>query len=113
MRAVALLITVLGLTEPLSAQEPQPANSIDTSAVAAFADGFFPQELARRQIPGAVFVLVSGGEVTLARGFGVAQLEPRRPVDPERTVFRLASVSKVITATAALQLVEQTRIDLH
>jgi CubicO group peptidase (beta-lactamase class C family) len=63
--------------------------------------------------PGAVFVFVAGGEIAIARGFGAAQLEPRRPVDPDLTRFRLASVSKAITATAALQLVEQGRLDLH
>lgn len=81
-------------------------NPIDSFAVAAFADDFFPHEMARRQIPGAVFVFVSGGDIAIARGYGAAQLEPRRPVDPDRTIFRLASVSKTITATAALQLVQ-------
>ena len=69
--------------------------------------------MARREIPGAVFVFISGGEIAIARGYGAAQLEPHRPVDPDRTMFRLASVSKTITAIAALQLVEQKRIDLH
>jgi CubicO group peptidase (beta-lactamase class C family) len=86
---------------------------IDPSAVGAFAEEFFPKEMSRRQIPGAVFVFVSGGEIATAHGFGVSLLEPRRPVDPDRTVFRLASVSKAITATAALQLVERERLDLH
>jgi len=40
----------------------------------------------------------SEGLIANARGFGAAQLEPRRPVYPDRTVFRLASVSKTITA---------------
>jgi CubicO group peptidase (beta-lactamase class C family) len=68
--------------------------------------------MARRRIPGAVFVVVSGGAVMLARGYGAAQLEPWRSVDPGRTVFRMASVTKVITATAALQLVERGRLEL-
>src|SRR5258705_5708889 len=100
MRAVAVLTAVLASFGPLSAQESVRANPIDSSAPTAFAEKFFPQEMARRQIPGLVFVFVSGGEIAVARGFGVAQLEPRRPVDPDRTVFRLASVSKTITATA-------------
>jgi CubicO group peptidase (beta-lactamase class C family) len=96
----------------VAAQEPQRPSSIDPRAVAAFADLFLPQEMARRQIPGAVFVFVTGEEIAVARGYGAAQLVPHRPVDPDRTAFRLASVSKTITATAALQLVEQGRIDL-
>lgn len=97
----------------VSAQGPEQTNFIDPAAVAEFADEFLPREMARRHIPGLVFVLVSGDAIALARGFGAAQLEPRRPVDPDRTVFRLASVSKTITATAALQLVEQGRLGLR
>lgn len=67
----------------------------------------------RRQIPGLVFVFVSGGDIAVARGYGAAELEPMRPVDPNRTRFRLASVSKAVTATAALKLVEEGRLDLH
>jgi CubicO group peptidase (beta-lactamase class C family) len=113
MRALALVTAALACTRPLLAQEPAQLNPIDSRAVAAFADEFLPQEMARRHIPGLVFVFVAGGDVAIARGFGAAQLEPRRPVDPARTVFRLASVSKTITATAALQLVERGRLNLH
>jgi CubicO group peptidase (beta-lactamase class C family) len=67
----------------------------------------------RRQIPGLVFVFVFGGDIAVARGYGAAQLEPRRSVDPDRTRFRLTSVSKAITATAAFKLVEDGRLDLH
>jgi CubicO group peptidase (beta-lactamase class C family) len=98
---------------PLSAQQPDTPNQINTGAVAAFVDEFIPQEMARRHVPGAVFVFVAGGEIAVARGFGFARLDLQRRVDPERTAFRLASVSKTITATAALQLVETGRIDLQ
>jgi CubicO group peptidase (beta-lactamase class C family) len=118
-----VLATAVATSSPLMAQRlpaNPPVDSVRlqpdqhrTDAVARFADGFFPQEMARRHIPGLVFVFVSSGEIAIARGFGAAQLEPRRPVDAERTVFRLASVSKTITATAALQLVERGRLDLH
>jgi CubicO group peptidase (beta-lactamase class C family) len=75
-------------------------------------DEFIPSEMGRRHIPGAVFVLVSGGQLIIARGYGVADLASRRPVDPHSTVFGVGSVSKIVTATAALQLVEQGRVDL-
>src|SRR5688500_3725849 len=111
MRVPALLV-VLVCTTPVFGQSLPPANRIDAGSLAAFVDGFLPSEMAKRHIPGAVVVFVSGGEVAVARGCGVADLESRRPVGPERTIFRIASVSKVVTATAALQLVEQGRLDL-
>ena len=112
MRALALLAVVLVGPSFARAQEHR-LHPVDAAAVAGFADEFFPREMAARQIPGLVFVFVSGGEIVVSRGFGAAQLEPRRPVDPDRTRFRLASVSKTITATAALKLVEEGRLDLH
>jgi CubicO group peptidase (beta-lactamase class C family) len=113
MRALALLAVVLAWSGPAWALERKRVIPIDSAAVAAFADEFLPNEMARRHIPGLVLVFVCGGDTAITRGFGAAQLEPRRPVDPERTVFRLASVSKTITATAALQLVERGLIDVH
>jgi CubicO group peptidase (beta-lactamase class C family) len=63
--------------------------------------------------PGAVVVVVKDGRVFFARGYGWADREARRPVDPETTRFRVASVSKLVTAIAAMQLVEQGKLDLH
>jgi CubicO group peptidase (beta-lactamase class C family) len=113
MRIAAVLVAALSCPVRTSAQPQESMTPIDPRAVDTFAGEFIPVEMARRQIPGAVFVFVAGGEIAVACGFGAAQLDPRRPVDPDRTVFRLASVSKTITATAALQLVESGRLDLH
>jgi len=110
-RAVTVAVALCACCARAAAQEHR--TPIDSAAVARFADELFPREMSRRRIPGAVFVFVSSGEIAIARGYGAAQLEPPRPVDPERTRFRLASVSKTITAMAALQLVEAGRVDLH
>jgi CubicO group peptidase (beta-lactamase class C family) len=91
---------------------PSGARS-EPGSLEAFADSLMSAQLATRHIPGAVLAVVRDGRVALARGYGYADLEHRIPVDPERTMFRLASVSKLFTATAAMQLVEQGRLDLH
>jgi CubicO group peptidase (beta-lactamase class C family) len=51
------------------------------------------------------------GDSIWARGYGYADVENRVPVTP-RSSFRLASVTKPMTAVAVLQLAEQGRIDL-
>lgn len=71
-------------------------------------------------IAGAAVAVVRDGQVLTARGYGLADTgagtgadgTPSRAVDPERTLFRFGSMSKVLTATAVMQLVEQGRIDL-
>jgi CubicO group peptidase (beta-lactamase class C family) len=99
------------MTTRAAAQDPSSTGA-STRSMAVFVDEFIPSEMERRHIPGAVFVLVSAGQLTIARGFGVADLASRRPVDPHSTIFGVGSVSKIVTATAALQLVEQGRLDL-
>ena len=114
-RALAAL-ALLALLAPLPALVPRPTSGApslaDPGDVEGFVAGFLEAELAERHVPGAVFVLVRGDRVALARGLGVADVGTQAPVDPERTLFRVASVSKLFTATAAMQLVEQGRLGL-
>jgi len=55
---------------------------------------------------------VVGGEIMAAKGYGYADLEARRPVDAETTLFPAMSVSKLFAATAILQLHERRQVDL-
>src|SRR5579875_2167849 len=81
--------------------------------VGTFFDAFFANEMPRWHIPGAAFVLVKDGKVIFSKGYGYANLEKQTPVNPDRTVFRVASVSKVFTATAVMQLAESGKLDLN
>ncbi len=63
-------------------------------------------------IPGAAVVVVQNGRPLFQRGFGVADVRSGRPVDPERTVFRIGSVSKAMTAWALTRLIDQGQLTL-
>ncbi|MHA4837503.1 serine hydrolase domain-containing protein [Sphingopyxis sp. MSC1_008] len=89
-----------------------PAPAMMKSDVDAWLDGYMPYALKRGDAAGAVVVVVKDGKVLTQRGFGYADVGTRRRVDPETTLFRQASVSKLITWTAVMQLVEQGKIDL-
>ncbi|MCP1305686.1 serine hydrolase [Paenibacillus tyrfis] len=82
----------------------------DAKEVEAFADSFFNR--ADLGVPGAAIVIVKDGKVLLQKGYGFVDVEKKQTVDPDRTVFRIGSVSKAFTATAVMQLVEQGEIDL-
>ncbi len=84
--------------------------------VEAWLDGVVPTALTEGKVPGAVVAVVKDGEVLTTRGYGYADLgsegtEPV-PVDPEKHMFRWASISKIPTSIAVMQLVEQGKVDL-
>ena len=84
----------------------------DGREVEAFLDGFFARQLEGHKIPGATVSVVKDGEVLFAKGYGEADVKAGKPVVAEETLFRIASTSKLFTATAAMQLVEEGRLDL-
>src|SRR6184192_4379137 len=86
---------------------PSGAHPLTKADVEAWLDGFTPYALQRGDVAGAVVVVVKDGQVLLAKGYGYADVAARQPVDPERTLFRAGSVSKLFTWTAVMQLVEQ------
>lgn len=62
-------------------------------------------------IPGGAVGIVKDGRLVYARGFGYADAEAKRVATPD-ALFRIASLSKPITAAAVLRLVEQNRLSL-
>ena len=78
----------------------------------AWLDGFIPYALGRGNIAGGIVVVVKDGQVLLQKGYGYADVEKKLPVDPEQTLFRPGSISKLFTWTAVMQLVERGKIDL-
>lgn len=69
------------------------------------------QEMSRQNMPGISIAVAVGGELVWSAGYGFADLENFVPAKP-LTMYRLASVSKPITAVAVLQLSENGKIDL-
>ena len=62
-------------------------------------------------IPGGAVAVAKDGRLVLAHGYGLADRDAGTPVQPD-SLFRIASLSKPITAAAILVLVERGRLDL-
>jgi serine beta-lactamase-like protein LACTB len=67
--------------------------------------------MAQSSVPAISVAVVEGGEEVWAEGFGMADLENFVPATPQ-TLYRLASISKSLTATGAMQLWESGKLDL-
>lgn len=78
----------------------------------AYVDGLVRDAMAADHIPGVAVSVVQNGQVVLKKGYGFANLGPARAVDPDRTLFRIASISKTFTWIAVMKEVEAGRIRL-
>jgi N-acyl-D-amino-acid deacylase len=67
--------------------------------------------LSKHKVPGATVAVTDQGKLVFARGYGYADLKTMEPVQPT-SLFRIASISKPITAVAILQLLEQGKLKL-
>src|SRR6478672_11887512 len=87
----------------LSAQ-PIPITGNPVSGLEAI-DQTATMLMQKYSIPGMALAVTKGGRLVFARGYGFADTDLKTPVNPD-SLFRLASVSKPLTATAADKLVE-------
>src|SRR2546421_859648 len=97
---------------PEIAPQPSPAPALTKQDFETFLDALIPSQLQTRNIAGAVVSFVKDGQVLFAKGYGYADVEAKKPVLPDQTLFRPGSISKLFTATAVMQLVEQGKLDL-
>jgi CubicO group peptidase (beta-lactamase class C family) len=89
---------------------PTPRPPLTSAQIGAI-DTFVQSEMARTHVPGAAVGVFSRGQILLAKGYGLANVELDVPVKPE-TIFQSGSVGKQFVATAIMMLVEQGRVSL-
>jgi CubicO group peptidase (beta-lactamase class C family) len=88
----------------------QSARRLSAATIARI-DSAVAAEMRRERIPGLSVAVATDNQLRWERGYGFADLEACVPATPQ-TTYRLASVSKTITAVAVMQLVEEGRLDL-
>lgn len=81
-------------------------------AVGAFLDDVMADHFDRFDLAGASVTVVKDGEIWVSKGYGHADVAAGTPVEADTTLFPTASVAKLFTWTAVMQLVEQGELDL-
>jgi CubicO group peptidase (beta-lactamase class C family) len=113
-RAMIIVGLMLSFSIKVRADQPVPESGAwDPNELRGFVDGVMEAQQKAQHFAGAVVVVVRGGQVVFQRGYGYADFVQRKPVDPERTLFRIASNSKTFVWTSVMQLVEKGMLDLH
>ena len=90
----------------------QAGQTIAPAELETFVDGVVTQAMQRQHIAGVTVSVVQNGQVLLKKGYGFASLSPQRAVDPDRTLFRIGSISKTFTWIAVMKEVEAGRMRL-
>ncbi|HXV86745.1 MAG TPA: serine hydrolase domain-containing protein [Gemmatimonadales bacterium] len=111
VRHLAVAVTVAPW-HAAAAQAPAPRPALTTADLAAFADSALADYLRHSAQPSLALVIVKDEAVLLARGYGAEDAGGSRPVDPDSTMFWLASLSKLVTTDAVLREVERGRLSL-
>jgi len=75
-------------------------------------DGMLQSLVKEKKIPGLAITVLKEGETLYQKGFGYADFDKKIKIDPNRTIFRIASISKNIAATALAFMVKEGAIDL-
>jgi CubicO group peptidase (beta-lactamase class C family) len=81
-------------------------------ALTARVDEYVKAEQQKQRIPGISLAVIKDGQIVLAKGYGLANVEHQVPVKPE-TIFQSGSVGKQFTAMAVMMLVEEGKINLE
>jgi CubicO group peptidase (beta-lactamase class C family) len=97
---------------PATSATATGTHDLTKADVDAWLDGYMPYAMKAGHIPGAVVVVVKDGQPLTMRGFGYSDIAAHKPVDPENTLFRPGSVSKLFTWTAVMQQVQAGKLNL-
>jgi len=96
---------------PQTSRQPDlPISGASSPELASF-DRIVSNLLAKWEVPGGAVAVAKEGRLVLAHGYGWADRDAHQPVQPD-ALFRIASLSKSLTAAAILKLVEDGRLRL-
>ena len=104
LAVVCALLFVAPAGSPVTAQAPKAisvATDPDVLAAERLFSAWLEGQIAYKGLPGVAVGVVSDQQLVWAKGFGFANVQERRPMTPA-TLFRMASHSKLFTATAIM-----------
>jgi CubicO group peptidase (beta-lactamase class C family) len=111
-RGWAVLLLTIGVAGCSGAPpRPDPVGRGDYAKVAEYVSALARHEMKKRDVAGLSIALVDDQRVVWAEGFGYADKAGNVPASPD-TVYRVGSISKLFTATAAMQLAERGTMNI-
>src|SRR5258708_5699432 len=107
-RPTIAALVIIPITFTLASSMAQAQNPTRSGALI---DQRLREAVDRKDVPGVVALVPDRKGVIYQGAFGVADVATGRPLTPD-ALFRIASMTKAITSTAAMQLIEQGKFAL-
>jgi len=98
--------------KPATATSQAAAHPLEKADLESFFDGLVPLQMERSDVAGATVLVMKDGKELLKKGYGYSNVTKKTPVDPDTSMFRLASISKLFTWVSVMQLAEQGKLDI-
>jgi len=105
------IIPVIALTALLSAAICRMSD-MGVSEKIDYISAFIEEAMLEYNVPGVSIAVINNSEIEWAKGYGVTDIETNAPVT-ETTLFQAASISKPVSAMAALKFVQDGKIQLE
>ncbi len=104
---------IIGQEDTSLLKSLNPHSKSELSDLNEFIDSLVLVKMEEYHVPGTSLAIIQDGRKIYTKGYGFADLSNGREVNADLTGFRIASVTKTLTATAVMQLVEKGLLDLH
>ena len=112
MQKQVLCILLCIISMQVQAQQDSITNQHFKQEVIQFMDSVAEEHIEKNNTSGIAYAVVQNGELITTKGHGLADIDENRPFS-SNTSFRIASVTKLFTATAVMQLHSKGLIDLR
>lgn len=110
-RLAEILLCVIAAGIHCNAQPGALAQKAEVAGPLSVLDSWLQATVAAKEEPGLSIGIVYGNDLIWAKGYGMANMEKNVPASPA-TLYRIASISKVFTATAIMQLRDAGKLQL-
>lgn len=108
----SLCLVFFNESSVLASEEGYTPSGILISQLEEFVDDYVSEYIGET-VSGAAIAVVKNNQLVLSKGYGYANIEQQMSMDAESTVLEWGSISKLLVWTAAMQLVEQKKLDLN
>jgi len=116
---VTLLVTMFSFSSSANdqseAEENYNSSQIEqiTSRVESYVDKYIPDFIDKNHTPGAAFILVDKNGPLLIKGYGKHSFKNGVAIDPDKHLFRIASITKTMTGLGIMKLVNEGNVNKH